>query len=892
MPAQHHRASGSIRTGALTALAVITTSWAVTLPAQDTAPRLAPAAATVSESYPVPADGVFQVLGHGWGHGHGMSQVGAIGAAQQGLTGEQILGFYYPGTTRTVVPSRPIKVQLTGDTDNDVQVAETKDLTATDRATGATQKLTPNPGDTATRWGVLRNSAGLHALYLSALTKTWTDTPAGLAGHHGVVGPVVLSSAGGSVSVYEGTSGSARTYPGVAVGSAVGAGLQTTVEVPMEDYVRGVVVSEILGAPLQAARAQAVAARTYGAWREANPRSATVDVRDDTWDQVYVGASYTSTADQAVSSTANQVLLYGGVPAFAQFGASDGGWTVSGGAAYLPAQRDDYDYLSGSVSHSWTASLPASAVQAAFPAVGTLTSIEITQRDGNGDWGGRVLQVVLHGQSSTGAATSVSTTGEGLYGAYSWPAQPQGLRHYWFTFVNVPPSVPQSVTATPQDGQVTVSWQPPAQQGSSTVSSYLISADPGPQGAVVDGSSRSAVLTGLKDGTTYRFRVTARSASGASSAVVTPTVTPSFTWTDFVPLAPTRVFDSRNLTSQAGATGKFGPGETRTLTLAGNGLVPADATAVAVTITATQGSASSYLTVFPYAYPRPTASMVNWTRNADRASTVIARLGSGGRLNLYNSAGTVHMIVDVVGYWRTASGARLQAVTPVRTLDTRLSASPLGPTGQILAHLAAPTTAAAALVNLTAVNPSTRTFFAGFPAGVSWPGTSTLNADQGDTRAAATLIKIGQVRDIAVYNSAGRADALVDTLGWFTPSVGGTQGQVAAVSPVRLLDTRLTGGPVPGGGSRTIQITGQPGLPSSGISAVLVSLTAVDAQGATFVRADDGSAGQVHSSLNVSGPQPTANLALVPLSADGTIRLYVDAAQANLLLDVYGVVRS
>ena len=42
----------------------------------------------------------FTATGHGYGHGHGMSQYGAQGAAQQGLGWQQILDFYYPGTSR------------------------------------------------------------------------------------------------------------------------------------------------------------------------------------------------------------------------------------------------------------------------------------------------------------------------------------------------------------------------------------------------------------------------------------------------------------------------------------------------------------------------------------------------------------------------------------------------------------------------------------------------------------------------------------------------------------------------------------------------------------------------------------------------------------------------
>ena len=49
--------------------------------------------------YERPADGIFRLEGRGYGHGHGMSQFGAEGAARQGQTRAQILAFYYPGTT-------------------------------------------------------------------------------------------------------------------------------------------------------------------------------------------------------------------------------------------------------------------------------------------------------------------------------------------------------------------------------------------------------------------------------------------------------------------------------------------------------------------------------------------------------------------------------------------------------------------------------------------------------------------------------------------------------------------------------------------------------------------------------------------------------------------------
>jgi len=77
-----------------------------------------PASAGSREVYPVPPNGVFTIRGHGWGHGHGMSQYGAYGAAKvKGMTYEQILSFYYPHTELVGQPlSTTVKVLLHGTT--------------------------------------------------------------------------------------------------------------------------------------------------------------------------------------------------------------------------------------------------------------------------------------------------------------------------------------------------------------------------------------------------------------------------------------------------------------------------------------------------------------------------------------------------------------------------------------------------------------------------------------------------------------------------------------------------------------------------------------------------------------------------------------------------------
>ena len=71
--------------------------------------------AAAAESYWIAPAGNLTVFGKGYGHGRGMSQYGAQGAALAGLTSAQILDFYYPGTAAATT-SGNIRVHITADT--------------------------------------------------------------------------------------------------------------------------------------------------------------------------------------------------------------------------------------------------------------------------------------------------------------------------------------------------------------------------------------------------------------------------------------------------------------------------------------------------------------------------------------------------------------------------------------------------------------------------------------------------------------------------------------------------------------------------------------------------------------------------------------------------------
>ena len=372
-------------------------------------------AVSTDQSYWVPVDKQLVVRGHGFGHGHGMSQYGAYGAAQKGLTYRQILDFYYPGTSWSEVKGE-VRVLITADTTRDLVVSPAAGLMVRDRGDGTTYALPTIDG--VKRWRLDVADGKTIVQYLTDKWRRWN--PAGkrtLAGDGELFadGPLTLWTPSGS-----------KTYRGTlrAASPSSGSADRDTVNVlSMDAYLKGVVPYEMPASWAgEAVRAQAVAARTYAAWSRAQNPKRYYQICDTTSCQVYGGVGGEDPrSNAAVDATARQMLTYGGKPAFTQFSASSGGWTAAGSVPYLPAKEDPYDGFSGNYVHDWQVSIDARRLEKAYPAIGTLQRIRVVSRDGNGDWGGRVWSVVLDG-------TDADRTMSG--DSFRWMFS---LRSSWFT---------------------------------------------------------------------------------------------------------------------------------------------------------------------------------------------------------------------------------------------------------------------------------------------------------------------------------------------------------------------------------------------------------------------------------------------------------------------------
>ena len=173
---------------------------------------------------------------------------------------------------------------------------------------------------------------------------------------------------------------------------------------------------------------------------------------------------------------------------------------------------------------------------------------------------------------------------------------------------------------------------------------------------------------------------------------------------DFHSVTPCRVVDTRSVSSGGPAlvTGNNGP-----YVLKDKCGIPAEAKAVSVNVTVVTPTADGFLTLFPggASVPPPT-STINYAAGQVRANSAIIPLGTAGDILVAcgQGSGTVHMIIDVNGYYRSP------APIPVGTNPNFVAVTPDG-TKAFVTNSTNPGT-------VTVVSLATRTVVATIPVGL------------------------------------------------------------------------------------------------------------------------------------------------------------------------------
>lgn len=298
---------------------------------------------------------------------------------------------------------------------------------------------------------------------------------------------------------------------------------------------------------------------------------------------------------------------------------------------------------------------------------------------------------------------------------------------------------------------------------------------------VVGAVAAAALLGGLANAsaapsssdTSDKRAVEYKAPASAARAAVEPI--PS----EYVPVTPTRVLDTRN----SGAP--VGPGGNAFIELADT--IPANATAVVLNVTATGTTGFTFVTAYPADEARPDASNLNLVPGQTRANQVTVGVNPNRMVALYNNNGNTHLIADLAGYYVDGTASLYNPVTPGRVLDTR-GGGPVGAGGSV--NIAFPWLDASVTTvtfNLTAVNATTNTFVTAFPAGQPRPLASNVNIGPGETVPNQVTVPLGANKTVTLFNGNGSVHLIADMVGYYSTASGSF---FVPITPQRVMDTR------------------------------------------------------------------------------------------------------
>ena len=216
------------------------------------------------------------------------------------------------------------------------------------------------------------------------------------------------------------------------------------------------------------------------------------------------------------------------------------------------------------------------------------------------------------------------------------------------------PGAPVGVAGIAGDGEVTVSWVAPLDDGGLVITEYTVTAIPGDRHCTT--ASTTCVVTGLTNDTPYRFIVVATNSLGdgelgGPSQVVTPRADDTPEAPDppdepevpphpdsavgFTPLELQRLFDTRPTEPQGAVTvtkQRYGGLKVLTVKVTGTADVPdAGVAAVSLNVTVVDSVGSGFATVYPCG-PRPLASNLNFVAGDIVPNLVIAPVSPNGEI--------------------------------------------------------------------------------------------------------------------------------------------------------------------------------------------------------------------------------------------------------------------
>ncbi len=311
----------------------------------------------------------------------------------------------------------------------------------------------------------------------------------------------------------------------------------------------------------------------------------------------------------------------------------------------------------------------------------------------------------------------------------------------------------------------------------------------------------------------------------------------------------------------------------------------ADLSAAVMNVTAVHPDSPGYVTVFPCDRERPLASNLNYVGLEVVANLAVVRPDNEGNVCLFSLAAT-DLVADLGGGFVPGSGFE-PVDNPFRLVDTRTGLGApgrrLGP-GEVLRVVLPDRSVEAAVLNVTAVSPSSPGYVTAFPCDRDRPTASNLNFVGSDVVANLVVVRPDGDGNVCLFSLAA-TDLVVDLAGGF----GQGSGYSSADNPLRLIDTRVGLGVVQRRlrSGETLELMVPGGV---GAAAVVLNLTAVYPSAPGYITAYPCDRDRpVASNLNFDRRDVVANLVIVRPDADGAVCLFT-LTETDLVVDLAGTI--
>jgi hypothetical protein len=361
-------------------------------------------------------------------------------------------------------------------------------------------------------------------------------------------------------------------------------------------------------------------------------------------------------------------------------------------------------------------------------------------------------------------------------------------------------------------------------------------------------------------------------------------------------LASPLVVTPTSLTFVGGGTTPPAP-QTFTITNQGTGSLTWSATA-------TTNSGGGWLSVTP-----PSGSTAVGASTPVSVSVTPAGLAGGwytGAIAVSTNAGSATVTVTLAV---PVFPGQYQSLPPLRILDTRNGTggftTPVGAGQSISVQIAGqggvpkmtdPTPPSAVVLNVTVADATASSYLTVYPTGVTRPLASNLNFIAGQAVPNLVEVALGSDGKVAVYNFSGTVDVIFDVAGWISTQgkapTPATAGLYRPLVPGRLMDTRSSFGGSPtltAGQTVNLQVTGKQNVPATGVSAVVLNVTATGPTASGYLTVfPTGGAQPLASNVNFVPGQTVPNRVVVQVGANGQVSIFNFAGRTDVVVDVGG----